>query len=715
MKTLMQRVFDGNDEMYNLAVAAVAEAEAKLGADAPVKMDTAYYLPCLYAMTGIKVSTVGEAKAALEGQIKDYMTRNNRTKDVFTSGVATALAGEIIEAMKYTMADGQSPYPEHVMGHFTDAQIRELGVPLVTNDIPGIAVIIGEAPDPAELASLIKEYQSQGLFVTLLGKCIDQAVEQGIKLGFGVRTTALGYDLSSVAHAVSVTLRTAIIFGNQQPGDYEGMWHYTMDRMFAFVNAYAPVPDITVACGAGAIQLGFPVITNDPEENNMFSIPKCIVIQPNTADWNATSLEARGIKIKVTKIDIPVAFSTAYEGEIVRKGDMQIEFDGSRMVGLELVRTKEASEIEDHKFILIGKDIDEFEVGSKVDYCIIADVAGKKMSSDFEAVFERRFHSFINCIEGVMHTGQRDLVRIRINKDCFNAGFRLKDLAEVVYAKIKSEYEAVVDKCQVTIVTDHDEAERIHKEVAIPAYDKRDERLASLTDESVDKFYTCILCQAFSPSHVCIVTPERLGLCGAVSWLDAKATYELDPNGPSQVVLKERIIDEKIGRWEEVNEAVSKYSQGALESVTLYSIMEDPMTSCGCFECICGIEPFSNGVVIVNREYTGLSPLGMTFSEMASMTGGGVQTPGFMGHGKHFIASKKFMKAEGGIARIVWMPKALKELVAERVNATAKELYGIDNFADMIADEDVTDSDPEALVEWLAGVGHPALEMEPMM
>ena len=98
------------------------------------------------------------------------------------------------------------------------------------------------------------------------------------------------------------------------------------------------------------------------------------------------------------------------------------------------------------------------------------------------------------------------------------------------------------------------------------------------------------------------------------------------------------------------------------------------MTSCGCFECICGIEPFSNGVCIANREYAGMTPLGMTFSELASMTGGGVQTPGFMGHGKHFIASKKFMKAEGGVARIVWMPKELKEQVAEKLNETAKEL-----------------------------------------
>jgi acetyl-CoA synthase len=230
----------------------------------------------------------------------------------------------------------------------------------------------------------------------------------------------------------------------------------------------------------------------------------------------------------------------------------------------------------------------------------------------------------------------------------------------------------------------------------------------------VPVFYNCILCQSFSPAHVCVVTPERLGLCGAVSWLDAKATNELDPSGPCQVVTKERVLDENVGIWEDVNESVQAASHGSLQQVTLYSIMQDPMTSCGCFECICGIEPMSNGVVIVNREHTGMTPLGMTFSEMASMTGGGVQTPGFMGHGKHFIASKKFLKADGGDRRIVWMPKALKDLVGPRLNKTAQELYGIENFTDMIADETVTE-DVEGLATYLAEKSHPVMELEPLM
>ena len=91
--------------------------------------------------------------------------------------------------------------------------------------------------------------------------------------------------------------------------------------------------------------------------------------------------------------------------------------------------------------------------------------------------------------------------------------------------------------------------------------------------------------------------------------------------------------------------------------------------------------------------------------------GGGVQTPGYMGHGKHYIASHKFLRAEGGIGRIVWMPKALKEQVRTKLDATAKDLYGVDDFTDMIADETVCTDDLEALMTFLAEKGHPVLEM----
>ena len=706
--TLFDVVFSGNDAVYGLTEKAIDDAIAANGADKAVAFpDTAYSLPCYYAVTGTKVTNLGELKEAL-GAVKSLMTREKRLHDAFMSGIATALCAEFIEVLKYM--DGAAPYAAPEAGHLPDAAIRELGVPLVTGDIPGVAVILGAAPTAEEGVELVKSYQGQGILVTLVGGIIDQCVEKGLKMGANVRVIPLGKDVTAVIHAVSVAVRAALIFGNIQPGDAAGLMKYTMERVPAFVNAFAPLNDVIVACGAGAIALGFPVITNE----ETFRVPKSLIVHKDVSKFNATSLEARDIKLKITKIDIPVAFASAFEGEIIRRGDMQVEFDGSRVDCFELVLSKDATEVEDHKIELIGPDIDEMPEGSKQSIAYIVEVAGKSMQSDFESVFERKFHSYLNCVEGMMHTGQRDMIRIRISKETYQAGFRLKHIGEVLYARVKSEFAAVVDKCQVKIITDPAQCTELRHSLAIPMFDKRDERLTTLTDEGVDVYYSCIMCQAFSPSHVCVVTPERLGLCGAVSWLDAKATNELDPQGPCQVITKERVIDERIGEYEDVNEAVKKFSQGALEDVSLYSLIEKPMTSCGCFECICGIEPLSNGVCIANREYAGMTPIGMTFSELASMTGGGVQTPGFMGHGKHFISSKKFMKAEGGVARIVWMPKDLKEQVAERLNATAKELYGIDNFTDMIGDETIAE-DPETLLEFLTEKGHPALGMEPMM
>ena len=490
---LIDRIFNGNDAVYGLTVQAVDGAIAQHGADKAVGFPhTAYCLPCYYAVTGVKVKTLGEMKEAL-GVVKTLMTREQQLDDALMSGVATALCAEFIEALKYL--DGAEPYSEPCYGHLADSIIREMGVPLVTGDIPGVAVILGSAPTAKEGVDLIKSYQAQGILVTLVGGIIDQAQELGLKMGYNVRIVPLGKEVTSVIHVVSVALRAALIFGNVTPGDAASLLTYTKDRVPAFVNAFKPVDDVILAAGAGAIKLGFPVITN--EDENVEEVPGALIGCANVADFNKVSLEARNIKIKITKIDIPVAFASAFEGEIIRRKDMQVEFDGSRVDCAELVQTREMSEVEDHKITVVGPEVDEMEFGSKNSIAYVVEVAGKKMQPDFEPVIERKFHNYINCIEGVYHTGQRDMQRIRIGIEAFNAGFRIKHIGEVLYSQVKNEFDAVVDKCQVTIYTDPAECTRIRHEVAIPVFDKRDERLDSLTDESVDVYYSCILCQAF--------------------------------------------------------------------------------------------------------------------------------------------------------------------------------------------------------------------------
>ncbi len=709
MSALTDLIFAGSNAVAGLTEGAVNDAIAKYGPDQKVAFpDTAYFFPTIYAATGVKVQKLGDLPACV-GVLKSLITNKPELGDALNAGLATAVGAEIIEGLKYI--DGADPYAnESGIGFVPDPIIRSLGVPLVTGDIPGVAVVIGKADNAEDVANVVKDYQSKGLLTCMVGECIEQAAAQGVKMGLEMRVVPLGHDVTSVIHVVTIAVRAALIFGSHKAGDLAGLLEYTKNRVPAFVNTFGALDEVTVSAGAGAIALGFPVIADiDLGDNQVPGALESVLDHTQTVKH---SLELRNIKIKVKELPIPVAFASAFEGEIIRKNDMRVEFFSGKNTTCELVTTRNMDEIEDHKIVIDGPDIDNGDTDFAL--ATYVEVAGAKMQKDFESVIERKFHTWFNYMEGVMHTGQRNQFRIRVSKEAFDKGLRMKDFAEVLYVMIMDEFDAVVDKCQITLVTDKAKAKKILDEEAMPAYAARDDRLASMTDESVDQFYTCILCQSFAPAHCCVVTPERLGLCGAVSWLDAKATNQLNPAGPCQPIEKTGCTDERTGRYDTVNKIVAESTHGAVERVTLYSILEDPMTSCGCFECICGIEPVSNGFVVVNREFKGMTPAGMTFGELASMTGGGVQTPGFMGHGRHFIASKKFASAEGGIERIVWMPKELKDDVATRLNQTAKELYGIDNFTDMVADETICE-DAEGLMSFLEEKKHPVLGLAPLM
>lgn len=709
MSVLTDLIYGGSNAVAGLTEGAVNDAIAKYGPEKAIAFpDTAYFFPTIYAATGVKVKTLGDLPACV-GVLKSLITNQEDLGQALNAGLATAVGAEIIEGLKYV--EGGDPY-EHDsgIGFVPDPIIRSLGVPLVTGDIPGVAVVLGKADNAADVVAAVKDYQSKGILTFLVGDVIEQCAEGGVRMGLEFRVIPLGHDVTSVIHVVTVAIRAALIFGNVKPGDLSGLLTYTKERVPAFVNTFGAIDAVVVSAGAGAIALGFPVIVDiDLAENQVPGALESVTDHSNTVKH---SLELRNIKIKVKELPIPVAFAAAFEGEIIRKADTKCEFFSGKNPTAELVMMREMSEVEDHKITIIGDDVDS----GKRDFALatFVEVAGNKMQPDFESVIERKFHAWFNYMEGVMHTGQRNQVRVRISNEAYEKGLRMKHFAEVLYTMIMDEFDTVVDKCQVTLITDPEKAAAFRDEMAMPRYNARDDRLASMTDESVDCYYTCILCQSFAPAHCCVVTPERLGLCGAVSWLDAKATYELNPNGPSQPIYKEGCIDEHTGRYETVNKAVAEATHGAVENITLYSILEDPMTSCGCFECICGIEPMSNGFIVVNREYKGMTPAGMTFGELASCTGGGIQTPGYMGHGRHFISSKKFIAAEGGIERLVWMPKELKDDVAERLNKTAQELYGIENFTDYIADETIT-TDCEELLNWLTEKNHPVLGLDPLM
>lgn len=724
-KDVASAVIRGANEIFKQASDGLNKAIKEKGPQAKISFpETAFYLPMANALLGAKIETLKDCLPIIE-HAKSLLPLPPSDKiwlpylgDALNAGMCTLFSEEIIMALRYLNAEEPQ---KDCNGFFSDTILRSLGIQLVDGRMSGFAAILGAAPDNKTAVEIIRQLQARNILIfvgsSVNGRSIiDQLLEENVQMGWDNYIVPYGRDTISGIYPLNWAIRAALTFGGIKAGQAQKCLMYTKERVLAFGLVLGELDDLKYATGAGAINMGFPIIadTDIPEiKPSGITTYEALVKELDHKKIVPRCIEVRGIKVKVSSIPVPVAYAAAFEGERVRKEQLHVEFGGKASTAFEFLSTRSTDEVEDGLVELIGPDIDQLEKGSKsLPLGIIVEVSGRKMQKDFEPILERQIHRFVNYAMGLMHVGQREMIWIRISKDAFGKGFRLKHIGVILHAMLHQEYSAIVDKIQIKLYTREADLETLLAK-AKTTFDERDERISGMSDESVDTFYSCLLCQSFAPNHVCIVTPERLGLCGAYSWLDAKASFEITPTGPNQPIPKGETLDARLGQWNNVNDFVGQKSNKSIELVSMYSLMDSPQSSCGCFECIVAIIPEANGVMVVHRDYSGMTPSGMSFTTLAGSVGGGVQTPGFLGVGKLYILSKKFISAEGGLKRLVWMPKELKELLGDRLKKRAEEL-GIPDLVDKIADETVC-VESQQLTDFLAKVQHPALEMEPMV
>ena len=753
------RAIRGANRIVKEAEDLLEKALAEHGPDTKVAFpNTGYYLPVILGLTGTEVERLGDLKPVLEhARSLLHPVPNERLwtpylGEALDCGIATLFAEEAIMGIQFAYGEQPERLPGFRLtgGTFTspdeaeeggvegrlngpidDIQLRSWGIQLVDGRMPGFAAIIGAAKSNEVAVKIVRELQMRNILVFLCGSVngrsiIHQLMEEGVELGYDTYTVPFGTDTISAIYAAGFATRAALTFGGKKGGQAREILLYNKFRVFAFALALGEVDDLKYATAAGAICYGFPVIadtvipeilpTGVTQYEHVISMPFDDIEGKDDLERAERlvqrCIEVRGVKVKIAEIPIPVPYGSAFEGERVRRADMRIEFGGKYSRALEYLRMRDLDEVEDGKIEVVGPGFEGVEEGGSMDLGIVVEVAGRKMQEDFEPVLERQIHYFINGGSGIQHIGQRDIAWIRISKGAAEKGFTLRHFGDILYARFHTDFGAIVDKIQVTIYTD---PEKIKEwlEIARAAFDVRNKRLVEMTDESVDTFYSCVLCQSFAPNHVCVVSPERLGLCGAYNWLDCKASHQINPTGPNQPIEKGDCLEPVRGYFTGVNEYARQASHGTVEEVAMYSIMENPMTACGCFECIAMVIPEANGIMIVSREDPSMTPAGMTFSTLAGMCGGGIQTPGVMGIGKYFIVSEKFIPADGGPKRIVWMSSFLKESMVEELRAVA-EREGDPDLIDKIADErNVTTV--EELLPWLEEHDHPALKMPPIL
>lgn len=708
-KKLLRKAYDGTIIAMSYAEILLNRAIKDFGEGQIVGYpDTAYHLPVVMCLSGEKVTTLGELVPILNrarNQVRTELTVENSK----LWGESTLYAAEVIETISYLRGD--NPKEKPWTGFLGDPIVRKHGIKMVDWTIPGVAVILGRAKDSQAAKKIVENLMNKGFMIFLCDEIIEQCLEENVKIGEDYIAFPLG-NFTQIIHAVNYAFRAGLAFGGIAPGDREKHLDYQKRRVLAFVLQLGERDDVKVAASMGAIFMGFPVLTDQPlpaEEQ----IPDWYISEPDYEKIVPLAMEVRGIKITSIDIPIPVNFGPAFEGETIRKADTYVEFGGGRTTSFELVHSVGPDDIVDGQITVIGPEIDTVPEGTKMPLGIVVNIYGRKMQDDFEGVLERRIHYFTNYGEGIWHVAQRDMCWVRISKEARAKGFLIKHIGELLMAKLKQEFPAIIDRVEVVLYTDQAAVdENLIK--AREVYKKRDDRMRTLTDDSVEDFYSCLLCQSFAPNHVCIVTPERVGLCGAVSWLDAKASFEIAPTGPNQPIPKGPAIDELKGMWKSCNDYLYTTSNNSLEEVNLYTIMDKPMTSCGCFEAIMAIIPEANGIMVTTREHSGMTPVGMTFSTLAGTCGGGYQTPGFMGIGRTYLVSKKFIPADGGLARIIWMPKELKEFLREDLVVRCVEEGLGEDFIDKIADETIG-STTEEIMPFLEEKGHPCFGLDPLM
>ena len=697
--------------------------------------NTAYFLPIIYSLTGIKVSDLDSAKKPLDFARKLLPPHIKNDCNLpylgplLDAGMAALFAEEIAEAIRYVEdPDFYQPEVEDPdvdngkiwLGAADDAIMRKRGVEFVDGTAPGFAAVVGAAPDSATAKMIAEEYQRKSIYVFMAANqsgttFAEQLIEENVQIGWNTRLVPFGPDISAAVFALGFANRAGMSFGGINPGDYKKMLAYQKNRIFAFVNALGDVNAEWAANAAGCVNWGFPTIA-DTDIPEILPTGICtyehVVANVAHKDMTQKSIETRGLKVSISEIDIPLAYGPAFEGERVRKDDLYMEMGGGKTQCTELCKMAEMNEIEDGKVSVIGPDVKDVSKGDRLPLGIFVQVAGREMQPDFEPILERQIHHLVNYAQGIMHIGQRDISWIRVGGPAVEKGFTLKDLGVILHAKFHQDFGSILDKVQVTLYTGKKDVDELTT-TARAEYRRRDERVESMTDENTETFYSCTLCQSFAPSHVCVVSPERTGLCGAYNWMDCKASNQINPTGPNQPVEKGECLDPVLGQWKGVNDFVFKASRQTIDHYNFYSVVVDPMTTCGCCECIAAVLPGCNGVMTVNREYSGETPCGMKFTTLAGVMGGGQSSPGFVGHSKYNVTQRKFIVGDGGLLRMVWMPKSFKEEIRDRLIKRGEEL-GMPDLIDRIADETVGTSEEEVLA-FLKEKDHPALKMDPIV
>ena len=485
-------------------------------------------------------------------------------------------------------------------------------------------------------------------------------------------TVYIGNRATCPIYFLQLMVRYGMIWGQISPGDDHSLGHFLEKDMPGFIIIYKDLDPLKYLIALGLMKLGAPAVVTET-----FPFPYGFFVCADTIDdiieksSRFPNLRRRYFKDEI--ISLPDYCNPASANETFES----VHSIGG--TGPSFLCVKPAAKVS-RSLKTIGDRSNE--IG------ILIEIAEKHFSDDITLIVEKTALKSLNYISGLHASMEYQVLRLDFAQD---ASINETMIADAIYWGIRSEYPCIKN-IAVKIIYDHEEL--ITEFDKTEKYNKqRLDCIENMTEENTDIFCICTECRPFSLVHTCVATPERVPMCGSRTYASIKAAaYFGSSTIPWQrqsekliplrsVCKKGRIINSGIGEYDGINKAYRKMTHGKMQRVYLHSLRKFPHTSCGCFQALAFWIKSVQGIGIISRHSTAVTPDGQTWEKLANRAGG-KQSPGVTGISLEYIRSKSFLRGDGGLSNVVWVDSVLYAKIKDlfRPNqkvATEKDVHSI--------------------------------------
>ena len=483
---------------------------------------------------------------------------------------------------------------------------------------------------------------------------------------------SLGERETGVIYFGQLLMRYAIIYGMEPAGQAHDLAHSIEEHAPGVIFVLGELTDLESLLVQGMLSLGAPVVTTNSELGLVGHVYESDTITSIVERaWSLPNIRAR--LVEPATPDVPVPTGRIFTREKVDENNLGLSVVGS---GSSFMIVKPSPDVREDGVWIVEKQ------GSDSGFSVLVELGNDAVDPPITLWVQAILRRVINYAKGVkVKSDGNGGLRFSVTKEAVDEGFELEHLGNLIQTELRNEFPKI-GPIRVSFILDAQEEAAL--EPGIQSFvDERTRQIKEANEDSLEYFYGCTRCRSFSLAHACTVTPDRPAQCSK-PWYQLKAYAVLSPNDvydQCTLVEKGKCIDPIKGEYEGVNTSTESRTEGRVNRVFLHSIFEHPHTACSCFQNVVYHIPEVDGLAIMNRGYEGEAPNGMTWTKLANLVAGRQYEEGAATIATAYLHSKKFLKADGGYNRVVWMTNVLKKTAGNAIPEELRDAIATENEA----------------------------------